>query len=64
MSCSYFLGVFPPRDPARPFGSKYLSPIHTTYQSGIIGQGGGGNRVNKAKTLTNSLSIYEEEDFR
>ena len=33
-------GCVPPRDPARPFGSKYLSPIHTTYQSGIVGQGG------------------------
>ena len=31
----------PPRDPACPFISKYLSPIHTTYQSGIVGQVGG-----------------------
>ena len=32
--------VCPPRDPACPFVSKYLSPIHTTYQSGIVGQRG------------------------
>ena len=36
----------PTRDPACPFVSKYFSPIHTTYQSGILG---GGYRVNKAE---------------
>ena len=30
----------PPRDPKCPFISKYFLHIHTTYQSGILGQGG------------------------
>ena len=34
------LGCVPPRDPACPFVSKYILHIHTTYQSGILGQGG------------------------
>ena len=37
----------PPSDPACPLVSKYFSPFHTTYQGGILGQGG--NRVKKAK---------------
>ena len=43
-------GCVPPRDPACPFVSKYLSPIHITYQSGIVGQGGGTGST-KQKTL-------------
>ena len=34
------LGCVPPRDPACPFVSKYILHIHTTYKSGILGQGG------------------------
>ena len=51
MSCSYFLGVPPsPRDPAHPFVSKYVLHIHTTYRSGILGQGGGGeDRISQVK---------------
>ena len=44
----------PPRDPTYPFVSKYFSHIHTTYQSGILGQGG--NRVNKAKNSEKFLN--------
>ena len=46
-------GCVPLRDPACPFLSKYLSPSHTTYQGGIVGQMGlgvgGRGKVNKAK---------------
>ena len=37
-------GVCFPRDPA-PFVSKYVLHIHTTYQSGILGQRGGDGGV-------------------
>ena len=52
----------PPRDPVCPFVNKCVSPIHTTYQSGILGQGG--NRANKAENAEKLLSVYEKEDFR
>ena len=39
----------PPRDPTCLFVSKYFSHIHTTYQSGILGQGGGGTGSTKQK---------------
>ena len=32
----------PPRDPACPFVSLCVFHIHTSYQSGILGLGGGG----------------------
>ena len=61
------LGCVPPRDPACPFVSKYVLHIHTTYQSGTLGQGGGGGETGSAKrkwfvTLKSSFTIYEKED--
>ena len=57
----------PPRDPKCPFVKKYFSPIHTTYQSGILGQGGGGKggqgQQSKAK-MKISLIVYGKKDFR
>ena len=39
----------PPRDPTCPFVSKYFSHIQTTYQSGILGQGGEQVQQNKKR---------------
>ena len=39
----------PPHDPTCPFVSKYFSHIHTTYQSGILGQGGGWEQGQQSK---------------
>ena len=49
-----------PRDPTCPFVSKYFSHIHTTYQNGILGQGGEQGQQSK-KTLKNSLTVYEKK---
>ena len=55
-----------PRDPACPFVSKYVLYIQTTYQSGILGQGGWGTGSAKRKkfiTLKRSFAIYEKQDI-
>ena len=39
----------PPHDPTCPFVGKYFSHIHTTYQSGILGQGGEQGQQSKKK---------------
>ena len=64
----------PPRDPAYPFASKYSLHLHKTYQSGILGQGGGVGEGGGGRgqcqlsekwfiTLKSSFTVYENENF-
>ena len=63
LSCK-FLGVFP-RDRAYPFVSKYVLHIHTTYESGILDQGGEQGQPSEKWfiTLKSFFTAYEKEDF-
>ena len=49
----------PPRDPACPFVSKYFSPIHTTYQRGILGQGGEQGQKSKKLMKKKILDYFQ-----
>ena len=65
--CLVNFGVCSPPWPSMPFCQKYVLHIHTAYQSGILGQGGGA-RVSQANMVRNAekflYKLYEKEDFR